>query len=186
MWCEKECFGEPEILNSITSLAIALAGVFGIRNVGFSVAWVALVVTGFGSFAFHWTETEMTRIVDEGGIVIYGAWWYFNHSRISKACSLFLWTFIIHQTIWNNDGRACILQMSTCVIGGFLGKKDNPLSAKAYLSFYIALGCWLLDLFACVCSFPVMHSAWHLAIAVAAYQGTSDILLHDEEDLFYV
>jgi dihydroceramidase len=73
-WCEADYVVTPyiaEIGNSLSSLSIVFNGVFGLimhyRTVElpYILAFVAIVIVGFGSFAFHATLRREMQVLDE-------------------------------------------------------------------------------------------------------------------------
>ena len=72
-WCEGNYVlvsWIAEFWNALTSLFIALLGVLGWRlhrhhDLGMQLAFIALAVIGFGSFAFHGTLRFETQMMDE-------------------------------------------------------------------------------------------------------------------------
>ncbi len=78
MFCEAQVWGYPEYANSISSIVFLYFGFLGLyrcpkQNLFGQLVFALMVVTGVGSFGYHWVGTGMWKYFDGNPMIIAGS-----------------------------------------------------------------------------------------------------------------
>jgi dihydroceramidase len=200
-WCEADYVATPliaEIGNSLSSLSIVFNGVFGLimhhRTVElpYKLAFVAIVIVGFGSFAFHATLLRSMQIFDEVPMLWGNAVFIFilvsieDHwdvRRRGEALAIAIATAVmtVLTVLYDQQNQDIFL---LCYGSGvlYIGARSKRLhhtfesvrplalletSLSLYLGGFVL---WLLDRNFCTSVRPLFfHALWHLSAGTGTF-----------------
>jgi dihydroceramidase len=200
-WCEADYVVTPyiaEIGNSLSSLSIVFNGVFGLimhyRTVElpYILAFVAIVIVGFGSFAFHATLRRDMQVLDEvpmlwgNGVFIFilvSIEDHWNVRRRGEAIAIAVATAIMTflTVVYDKENQDIfLLSYGSGVV--YIAARSKRLHrtfesvrplALLELSLALYLGgfvFWLLDRNFCTSVRPLFfHALWHLAAGTGTF-----------------
>lgn len=194
-WCEADYVvfrGVAEFWNTLSSLAMVCHGVYGIlRHWGqvetrFIVAFLMLIVVGFGSMLFHGTLWRSMQLMDElpmlwcNGVFIYVVLTIEDPRevpmRVPTAIGLSALTLLetVLVTLFDKNNQNVFLMsylggvFFLVVASSRLNRKFNPKSTGLLMElavlFYVLGGfVWLVDRNFCLqVRFLNLHAVWHL------------------------
>jgi hypothetical protein len=184
-WCERRILqndheNNPEIINSISSLAISISAFFlCCKFPNLYDETFVLFCLGIFSFAFHFQPCEFTRLLDEGTIVAY------KHLVFSKVLEL---KFSNHLTaisvlclLFTGKFHCLCLIFEALAIYYITPTNEIFLRKKTKILCVLAIFFWSLD-FRCNENFfhfynITPHCIWHVIGAFASYCATKDLFL---------
>ncbi len=203
-WCEGNyvlVWWIAEFWNALTSLFIALLGVLGWRlhrhhDLGMRLAFIALAIIGFGSFAFHGTLRFETQMMDEIPMIWAALCMFYNlatglmpkHHHRKLASALIIWglatTAAMIATRHTIEFQVFVTNFLIAEGLGFAAAVPlyrRFLSPQVRRWFWIGVGlhafgglCWITEQALCAIILewplnPQLHAIWHVFTGAGMY-----------------